>query len=138
MREANMRVWFAPEDAKGGKKLHEQLFEAIQLQDKLLLVLSPDSIQSEWVMTEIRKAREVEKREKRHKLFPILLMDFDALSAWNCFDADTGKDLAVEVREYFIPDFSNWEDRVSFEKAFKRLQQDLKADMPSPAKSGKN
>jgi hypothetical protein len=22
-----MRVWFAPEDLKGGKKLHEQLFE---------------------------------------------------------------------------------------------------------------
>ena len=40
MREANMRVWFAPEDLKGGKKLHEQLFEAIQLNDRLLIVLS--------------------------------------------------------------------------------------------------
>src|ERR1035438_3789953 len=57
MREANMRVWFAPEDLKGGKKLHEQLFEAIQIHDRLLIVLSEHSIQSEWVMTEIRKAR---------------------------------------------------------------------------------
>ena len=56
MREANMRVWFAPEDLKGGKKLHEQLFEAIQIHDRLLIVLSEHSIQSEWVMTEIRKA----------------------------------------------------------------------------------
>jgi hypothetical protein len=49
MREANMRVWFAPEDLKGGKKLHEQLFEAIQIHDRLLIVLSEHSIQSEWV-----------------------------------------------------------------------------------------
>src|SRR6266568_6787842 len=107
MREANMRVWFAPENLKGGKKLHEQLFEAIQIQDRLLLVLSEHSIRSQWVMTEIRKAREVEKKEKRRKLFPIRLVDFDMLRAWTCFDADTSRDLAADVREYFIPDFSN-------------------------------
>ena len=55
-------------------------------------------------------------------------MDFDTLRDWTCFDADSGKDLAVEVREYFIPDFSNWKDHDAFEKAFGRLQQDLKAE----------
>ncbi len=125
-----MRVWFAPEDLEGGKKLHEQLFEAIQINDKLLLVLSAESIQSEWVMTEIRKAREVEKKENRRKLFPIRLVDFNDLCAWTCFDADTGKDLAVEVREYFIPDFSNWKDHDAFEEAFARLQEDLKTGQP--------
>jgi hypothetical protein len=136
MREANMRVWFAPEDLKGGKKIHEQLFDAIQIHDRLLLMLSEHSIKSEWVMTEIRKAREVEKREKRRKLFPIRLVDFDTLGTWTCFDADTGKDFAVEVREYFIPDFSNWKDHDGFEAAFARLQKDLKAeDKPSPSRS---
>jgi hypothetical protein len=57
MREANMRVWFAPEDLKGGKKLHEQLFDAVQVHDRLLLVLSEHNIQSEWVMTEKPAAR---------------------------------------------------------------------------------
>jgi hypothetical protein len=130
MREANMRVWFAPEDMKGGKKIHEQLFEAIQIHDKLLLVLSDNSILSEWVMTEIRKARAQEKKENCRKLFPIRLVDFDTLREWTCFDSDSGKDLAVEVREYFIPDFSNWKDHDSFEKAFDRLQKDLKAEGP--------
>lgn len=129
MRQANMRVWFAPEDMKGGKRLHEQLFEAIQLHDRLLIVLSKHSTKSEWVMTEIRKAREVEKKENRRKLFPVRLVDFDTLRGWTCFDADSGKDLAVEVREYFIPDFSNWKDHDAFEKAFVRLQQDLKAEI---------
>jgi hypothetical protein len=133
MREANMRVWFAPEDLKGGKKLHEQLFEAIQIHDRLLIVLSEHSIQSDWVMTEIRKARETEKKDKRRKLFPIRLTDFETLRDWTCFDADTGKDLAVEVREYFIPDFSNWKvladgHHAAFESAFARLKKDLEAE----------
>jgi hypothetical protein len=130
MREANMRVWFAPEDLAGGKKLHEQLFSAIQVNDKLLLVLSTHSMQSEWVMTEIHKARDVEKKEKRRKLFPIRLIDYETLRAWTCFDADSGKDLAVEVREYFIPDFSHWKDHGAFEAAFKKLQADLKSEQP--------
>jgi len=34
-------------------------------------------------------------------------------------------DLAVKVREYFIPDFSNWKDHDAFESAFTRLKKDL-------------
>jgi len=30
-----------------------------------------------------------------------------------CFDADTGKDSAREIREYFIPDFSNWKNHAT-------------------------
>ena len=55
-------------------------------------------------------------------------MEFDKVKAWRCLDADTGKDLAKEVREYFIPDFSNWKEHDAFEKAFDRLLRDLKAE----------
>jgi hypothetical protein len=127
MRDEKLRVWFAPEDIKGGEKLHEQLERAIQMHDRLLVVLSEESMKSEWVMSEIRKARKAEVKEKRRKLFPIRLVDFDAIRDWECFDADHGKDLAVEVREYFIPDFSNWKDHDSFEGGFSRLLRDLRA-----------
>jgi hypothetical protein len=120
-----MRVWFAPENLKGGNKIHEQLFDAM---------LSEHSIQSEWVKTEIHKAREVERRENRRKLFPVRLVEFDTLRSWTCFNADSGKDSAAELREYFIPDFSNWKDHDAFEKEFARLQRDLKAESkPCPA-----
>jgi len=75
MRSENLRVWYAPEDMKGGKKLHEEIFRAIQIHDKLLLVLSENSMKSEWVTTEIRRARKVEREENRRKLFPIRLVD---------------------------------------------------------------
>lgn len=77
-------------------------------------------------MTEIRKARESEIKEKRRKLFPIRLVNFERVKAWEYFDADTGKDLAVELREYHLPDFSNWKNHDSFEAGFARLLSDLK------------
>lgn len=46
MRSENLRVWFAPEDMKAGRKLHEEIFRAIQIHDKLLLVLSEHSMRS--------------------------------------------------------------------------------------------
>lgn len=126
MRDEHLRVWFAPEDVKGGEKLYEQIERAIQLHDRLLIVLSERSLQSKWVMTEIRRARKVELKENRRKLFPIRLVDYETLQAWECFDADTGEDLATEVRQYFIPDFSNWKEHDAFERAFGRLLRDLR------------
>lgn len=128
MRDEKLRVWFAPEDIKGGQKLQEQIERAIQLHDRLLIVLSEDSMRSDWGITEIQKARETEIKEDRRKLFPITIVNFEKVKAWNRFDADTGRDLAKEVREYYIPDFSKWKDHDAFEKAFDRLLRDLKAE----------
>lgn len=127
MRAEHLRVWFAPEDVKGGEKLYEQIDRAIQMHDRLLIVLSEESLKSKWVMTEIRRARKTELREGRRKLFPIRLCSYEQLRDWECLDADSGEDLAVEVRGYFIPDFSNWKDHDAFESAFDRLLKDLRA-----------
>ncbi len=128
MRDAHLRVWFAPEDIQGGQKLHEQIETAIRVYDKLLIVLSEASLQSEWVMTELRKARKAERQSGQRKLFPVRLVDMETLRDWECFDADSGKDLAVELREYFIPDFSHWKEHDPFDAAFARLLKDLRAD----------
>jgi uncharacterized protein YjbI with pentapeptide repeats len=128
MRDHGLRVWFAPEDVKGGKMLHEQIDEAIRVYDKLLLVLSRRSMESEWVKTEIRKAQKAEREERRRKLFPIRLVSFKSVQGWKHFDSDSGTDLAVEVRKYFIPDFTNWKDHDSFEAAWARLLNDLMAE----------
>jgi len=129
LQNKGVRCWFAPEDIQGGRKLHEQIDQAIRIHERLLLILSPHSMTSEWVKTEIAKARQREVRENRQVLFPISLASFEAIRAWECFDADTGKDSAREIREYFIPDFSNWKNNDAYQKAFQRLLRDLKADI---------
>jgi hypothetical protein len=44
-----------------------------------------------------------------------------------CRDSVTGTDVAEEVRQYFIPDFTHWKHHDAFEAAFARLLRDLKA-----------
>jgi TIR domain/Pentapeptide repeats (8 copies) len=127
LQDRGIRCWFAPHDIRGGKKLHDQIDDAIRAYDRLLLILSEHSMSSEWVKTEIAYARQKEITEGRQVLFPISLVPFANIRDWKCFDANTGKDSAREIREYFIPDFSNWRDLDSHQKAFDRLVHDLKA-----------
>src|SRR5512135_2350455 len=127
MCDEGLRVWLAPEDVPGGKQLPEPSAEALRVSDKLLLVLSPTSLNSEWVKTAIRQARQLEIQEGQRKLFPIRLVDFETLRDWECFDADSGMDLGVEIRESFIPDFLRWTEHDAFEEGFARLLRDLEA-----------
>lgn len=126
LRDAGLRVWFAPENVRSGVKLLEQVDRAIQMHDRLLLVLSETSLHSNWVQQEIRRARKFERESGRRKLFPIRLTDYETLQEWVCIDTATVEDLAEEVRSYFIPDFSNWKSYDDFEKAFGRLLDDLR------------
>src|SRR5205823_4229596 len=116
-----LRVWYAPTDLQPGQKIHEQLQAGIDELDKLLLVLSEHSMTSEWVQTEIYHARRREVATKKPVLFPVRLCSYEAIRSWSCFDADTGRDMARELREYFIPDFSNWRhDDIAFAHAVER------------------
>lgn len=131
LRQEHVRVWYAPEDMAGGKKTHEQIDEAIRTFNKLLIVLSPHSIQSPWVERELRKARKEERATGQRKLFPIRLTDITTLEDWQCQDSLSRQDLAEEVRQYHIPDFSHWSNDRAFETAFARLLKDLHATTPA-------
>jgi uncharacterized protein YjbI with pentapeptide repeats len=125
LQAKGVRCWFAPHDMHGGRKIHEQIDEAIRLHDRLLLILSEESMKSDWVRVEIAKARKREKEDKR-VLFPVRLVTYEAMQSWEYIDS-SGKDLAEEIRQYFIPDFSNWKDHDSYQAAFGRLVGDLKS-----------
>ena len=127
LQDSGVRCWFAPEDIKSGRKIYQQIDEAIKQHDRLLLILSDNSMNSEWVKTEIANARQKELNENRQVLFPISLVDYEKIKRWKFFDADTGKDSAKEIREYFIPDFSKWQNQEAYKLSFERLLQDLKA-----------
>jgi len=122
-----LRVWFAPEDMRGGAKFAAQIDRAIQKYDRTLLLLSEKSMKSKWVRREIKRARQKEKRSGGNVLFPIALVPFKEIKSWECLDSDSGEDLAEKVREYHVPDFSQWKDEDAFEKAFGELMRDLKA-----------
>jgi hypothetical protein len=135
LQDKGVRCWFAPHDIQAGKKIHEQIDEAIRRYERLLLILSPNSMNSEWVKTEIRKARKRERteQEKKRVLFPVRLASFEAIRDWELFDADEGKDLAIEIREYYIPDFSDWKNHDSYAEGLENLLRDLKTEASQAA-----
>jgi len=57
---------------------------------------------------------------------------FEKVRKWKCFDGDTGKDSAREIREYLIPDFSNWKDDGAYHSALERMLRDLNAGQRAP------
>ncbi len=128
LQNNGVRCWYAPHDLKGGKKIYDQINQAIRIYDKLLLILSENSINSDWVELEIKAARKKEKEQDRQMLFPITLINHEDLKKWDLFDAATVTNLADEVREYYIPDFSNWKDHDSYKESFARILRDLKGE----------
>lgn len=124
LQNSGVRCYLALREIQGGRRADRG---GHQDQRPAALILSMDSMNSEWVKTEIASARQKERRENRQVLFPIGL-PFEVIRYCNCFDADTGKDSAREIRESFIPDFSNWKDHDSYQQAFQRLLSDLNAD----------
>jgi len=133
LQNKGVRCWFAPHDIRAGKKIHEQIDEAIRRYERLLLILSTDSMKSPWVKTEIRKARKREIEEKRRVLFPVSIVPITDIRMWESFYADEGVDLAEEIREYYIPDFSDWKNHDSYAKGLKKLLGGLKAESPRPS-----
>jgi hypothetical protein len=129
LQNNGVRCWFAPHHIQAGKKIHEQIDEAIRLYDRLLLVISDHSMKSRWVKTEIANARKKELTQHRQVLFPIRLVEYEAIRPWKLFDADVGDDSASEIREYFIPDFSRWKDHDAYRASFDHLLHDLKASV---------
>lgn len=126
LQNNGVRCWFAPHNIQGGKRVREQLDEAIRVFDRLLLILSDHSMQSEWVKTEIARALRREREEKRRVLFPVSLVGFEAVREWEFFDEDSGRDFAKDIRAYFIPDFSDWKNHDGYVKTFERLFARLK------------
>ncbi len=124
LQSNGVRVWFAPEDLKIGDKFRMEIDRAIRIYDKLLIVLSENSISSQWVEKEVETAFEKERQQNRTVLFPIRLDDavMKTDQAW-----------AADIRRTrHVGDFSRWKEHDHHQAAFERLLRDLKAEGKAP------
>jgi hypothetical protein len=129
LQKSNVRAYYAPDDLKIGDRFQERIEESIRLHDKLLLVLSENSVNSAWVEREVQAAREREDRTGRLVLFPIRVDNavMEATKAW-----------AADLRRVrHIGDFTTWKRDDSYRRAFKQLLRDLKAEGSANSGCGK-
>jgi TIR domain/Pentapeptide repeats (8 copies) len=115
-----VRCWFAPEDLKIGDKFWHRIDESIRIYDKLLVVLSEDSVQSAWVENEVMTALEKEQQQSKLVLFPIKLDEAVM---------QTNQPWAASLRRSrHIGDFTHWKNHDDYQWAFNRLLRDLQAE----------
>ena len=119
LQDSGVRCWFAPEDMKIGDRIRPTINTQIRMREKLIVILSENSLQSEWVGDEVEAAIEQEKESGKNVLFPISLDNAVF---------DTREDWAAKIkRRRSIGDFSKWKDDAEYQKMFKRLLRDLRA-----------
>ena len=123
----HLRVWLSPENLRS-EKSHSAMEEAIGIYDRLVLVLSAESVASGCAELLGDAAMKKEHGEKRMVLFPIRLDDavMDVSAGW-----------AADLRRTrHLGDFGNWREPDAFEAAYKRLLRDLRASTKPPALPG--
>jgi len=117
LQERGVRCWFAPEDLRIGDSIRPRIDESIRLHDKLLLVLSETSINSQWVEQEVETALAKERELNGPVLFPIRTDDA-------VMSIKTGWPALVKNSRH-IGDFEKWKDDDAYQKSFDRLLRGL-------------
>lgn len=112
-----VRFWRDTHHSTAGK-LEKQIDRAMRVNDIVLLILSKDSVNSDWVEHEAKKARKLEKELKKDILCPLALDD-----SWK--DCDWPEMLRDQIEKYNILDFSAWQNPNSFQRMFAKLLNGL-------------
>jgi MinD-like ATPase involved in chromosome partitioning or flagellar assembly len=116
LQKQGVRTWFAPASMRTGDRIAEQIVESIRNADKMLVILSKNSVDSGWVRKEIDLAFEKEKDSNEVVLLPVRLDDAVL---------KTGSNWAADIRRLRqIGDFSDWRDENQYQSALNRLLQD--------------
>jgi hypothetical protein len=117
LAEDGIRFWRDIHHSTAGR-LETQIDRAMRLNPTVLLVLSENSVGSDWVEHEARLARKLEKELGRDIICPVALD-----RSWK--DCAWPERLREQIKEYHILDFSNWEDRDCFARMYRRLVEGL-------------
>ena len=118
LQNRGVRCWFASEDMKLGKKTWDSIYHYIRMRDKILLILSEDSIPSDWVEDEVNAALTEENKRKKPIFLPIRVDSavLDSDLAWAEYINKTRN----------ICDFSNWKDHDAYHQALENLLDDIR------------
>lgn len=120
LQSNGVRCWYAVDDLKIGERIRTRIDRSIGEHDKLLLVLSKHSVESEWVEQEVETALAHERQEKSNILFPVRLDDY-------VMEIDAGWP-ALIWNTRTIGDFRGWKSPELYRRSFDRLLRDLRAE----------
>jgi len=118
LQSNNVRCWKYTEDMRIGDKIQARVDDAIRMHDKLPVIFSEHSVESDWVADEAEAALRREERENRLVLFPVTVDN-----AINQVEYGWARKIC---RHRNIGDFRAWKDQDQYQPMFERLLRDLK------------
>jgi tetratricopeptide (TPR) repeat protein len=94
-----LSVWVDSRDLRGGDDLAPEIDQAIEEARQVIVVLSPDTVNSPWVRKEVKKALEVQRQKKDsgYRVVPLLLPGIKPPALSNWFNEEP-VGITVEVR----------------------------------------
>ena len=119
-----VRCWLTTEKLKRRDRNHALISSAVNLHDKLIMILSEDSIDKVKTENEYNCAVEKEMKAGKSVLVPISLDDAVKY---------TEQPWAIKMRRLRkLPDFSMWQDSDTYQEALSDLLEELSAEEESP------
>jgi uncharacterized protein YjbI with pentapeptide repeats len=113
LQARNVRCWKFDENAKWGEPVWGEIDRSIRLYDKLVVICSENSLQSEPVIREIERALQREDRDKKNILFPVRIDDY-LFEKWD-------HPRKADVVSKTVGDLRRWKNADDYTKAFKRF-----------------
>jgi uncharacterized protein YjbI with pentapeptide repeats len=115
--ETGVRYWRDVHHAPAGR-LDKIIDRAMRLNPTVLLILSKNSVESDWVEDEATRARELEKELRHDVLCPIALDDSWEQCNWS-------RPLRTQIKKYNVLRFDDWENPTAMTERFSRLVEGL-------------
>lgn len=81
LRQSNLRVWFDAYKLQAGDSLTARIQDAIMAGDYLVVLLSPDSVRSQWMKRELNASLSLELQSRTITILPVLIADGEIPSA---------------------------------------------------------
>jgi hypothetical protein len=117
LRKKGIRYWHDIREIQTGGTEHPA-DRALRHDARVILILSEQALQSDWVEQEVEEARKLEKERKHPMLFLIAL---DA--SWK--DGRWPRRGMEQIKEADILDFSAWREARKFEEMYRTLLERL-------------
>ncbi len=120
LKAHGVRCWLATEKMKRRDRRHKIINSAVNIHDKVIMILSENSVERDWAENEIETALQKENKDGKAVILPLAIDDAIKF---------TEKPWALKMRRsHWIHDFSMWEDSNEFQEAFSQLLSELNAD----------
>ncbi len=110
LQARNVRCWKFDENAKWGEPVWGEIDTAIRHYDKLVVICSQHSLESQPAIREIERALQEEDRDHKNVLFPIRIDDY-LFDEWE-------HPRKADVVSKVIGDFRGANDLAAYSKAF--------------------